>query len=107
MKEISTNAFFKIYQTTSNWRLIDVRESNEFNEAHIDGAMNIPFSLLVDKHFLFINKNKHYYVICKNGSTSLSATTLLDNIGYNVTNVVGGIVRWPGKVVKSNKKRYY
>ncbi len=107
MKEISTITFFKIYQTTSNWRLIDVRDPNEFDEAHISGSMNIPMNLLVDKHFLFINKNKHYYVICKNGSSSSSASAILDKLGYDVTNVVGGIVRWPGSVVKTNKRRYY
>lgn len=107
MNEISTIAFFKIYQTTSNWRLIDVRDPLEYDESHISGAMNIPLSLLIDKHFLFINQNKHYYIICKNGTRSYTASTILDNLGYNVTNIVGGMSRWPGMVKKSNKNHYY
>lgn len=107
MREISTITFFKIFQTTSTWRLIDVRDPNEFDEAHIMGAINIPLSLLVEKHFLFINKTKHYYIICKNGSRSLTATSHLDNLGYQVTNIVGGMSRWPGGVIKTNKNRYY
>ncbi|MBQ8293104.1 MAG: rhodanese-like domain-containing protein [Bacilli bacterium] len=107
MNEISTIAFFKIYQTTSDWRLIDVRDPLEYDEAHIKGSMNIPLSLLVDKHFLFINPNKHYYIICKNGSRSFTASSVLDNLGYNVTNIVGGISRWPGNFKKTTKTRYY
>ncbi len=107
MNEISTLAFFKIYQTTSNWRLIDVRDISEYDELHINGSINIPLSLLIDKHFLFINKNKHYYIICKNGSRSFTATSVLENLGYNVTNVVGGISRWPGGFKKTSKNKYY
>ena len=54
MNEISTISFFKVYQTTSHWRLIDVRDPKEFDESHISGSINIPLNLLLDKHFLFI-----------------------------------------------------
>ena len=53
------------------------------------------------------NQNKHYYIICKNGTRSYTASTILDNLGYNVTNIVGGMSRWPGMVKKSNKNHYY
>jgi rhodanese-related sulfurtransferase len=101
MNEISIKDFYQIYQTQSSWRLIDVREPLEYDEHHIADSINIPFSLLLEKHFLFLNKNKQYYIICKNGSRSLSATSFLSNQGYLVTNIVEGIVRWPGKVVKN------
>ncbi len=101
MNEISIKDFYQIYQTKSSWRLIDVREPLEFDGAHIADSINIPLSLLLEKHFLFLNKNKQYYIICKNGSRSLSASSFLASQGYNVTNIVEGIIRWPGRVVKS------
>ena len=101
MNEISIKDFYQIYQTKSSWRLIDVREPLEFDEAHIADSINIPLSLLLEKHFLFLNKNKQYYIICKNGSRSLSAYSFLTSQGYSVTNIVEGIIRWPGRVVKS------
>ena len=55
MKEISIKNFYQIYQTKSSWRLIDVRETTEYDEAHIPDAINIPLSLLMEKHFLFLN----------------------------------------------------
>lgn len=101
MKEISSFSFFKIYQTKSDFRIIDVRDPHEFDSNHIAGAINIPMSLLIDKHFLFINKRHHYYVMCKNGSRSYSACKYLTELGYDVTNIVGGLDRWPGSVTKS------
>lgn len=101
MNEISIKDFYKIYQTKSSWRLIDVREPSEYDEAHIADAINIPLSLLLEKHFLFLNRNKNYYIICKNGSRSFTATSFLEKEGYTVTNVVEGIIRWPGRFVKS------
>ena len=56
---------------------------------------------------LFINKNKHYYIICRNGSRSSVASKALSECGYNVTNVVGGIMRWPGAFVKNSERAYY
>jgi rhodanese-related sulfurtransferase len=101
MKEISIKDFYQIYQTKSSWRLIDVREPSEFDEAHIVDSINIPLSLLLEKHFLFLNTSKEYYIICKNGSRSFTATSFLTSKGYVATNVVEGIIRWPGRVVKS------
>jgi rhodanese-related sulfurtransferase len=107
MKEISIKEFYKLYQTKSSWRLIDVRETVEFDEAHIVDSINIPLSLLMEKHFLFLNTNKEYYIICKNGSRSFSATSFLESQGYKVTNIVEGIIRWPGKIIKTCKNEYY
>ncbi len=107
MNEISIKDFYKIYQTKSSWRLIDVREPVEYDEAHIEGSINIPLSLLIEKYFLFLNPTKEYFIICKNGSRSLSATSFLSTKGYSVTNVVEGIIRWPGKVIKTTKQKYY
>ena len=83
------------------------RFPKEFDESHISGSINIPLNLLLDKHFLFINKTKHYYIICKNGSKSNVAAKVLSECGYNVTNIVGGITRWPGSFVKNNERAYY
>lgn len=104
MREISIKDFYKIYQTTTYWRLLDVRDPSEFDEAHIADSINIPLSLILEKHYLFLNPAKEYYIICKNGSRSITATTFLHNQGYKVINIVEGIVRWPGRYVKRTNK---
>ena len=100
MKEISPVLFFKRYQTTIHLKIIDVRDINEFEKYHIPDAINIPVKLLYEKHYLFLNKNRQYFIICKNGTNSHPISEYLDHIGYQVTNVIGGMDRWPGIIMK-------
>ena len=95
MKEISPINFFKIYQR-KKIKIIDVRDVKEFENYHINGSLNIPLSLLCEKHYLFLNKNYIYYIICKNGNLSKKATITLEHNGYNVINVIGGLDAWIG-----------
>ena len=89
MNEISPIDFFKYYQNNLNFKIIDIRSTNEFEEYHIIDA----------KHHLFMNKYQTYYIICKNGTKSYHATKYLMRLGYNVVNVIGGIDHWIGSVV--------
>lgn len=95
MKEISPINFFKIYQR-KKIKVIDVRDVKAFDEYHIRGSQNIPLTLLCEKSYLFLNKNYIYYIICKNGSLSKQATIILEQLGYNVINVMGGLDSWIG-----------
>lgn len=106
MKEISTINFYNIYQQEMNIRLIDVRDVSEYDEYHIHGSVNIPLSLLLEKHNLFINKKYHYYIICKNGTRSKTASYALSKLGYNITNILGGIERWPGLFVRTKRFKF-
>ena len=99
MNEISPIDFFKYYQNNLNFKIIDSRSTNEFEEYHIIDAINIPYNLLMEKHHLFMNKYQTYYIICKNGTKSYHATKYLMRLGYNVVNVIGGIDHWIGSVV--------
>ncbi len=99
MNEISPIDFFKYYQNNLNFKIIDIRSTNEFEEYHIIDAINIPYNLLMEKHHLFMNKYQTYYIICKNGTKSDHATKYLMRLGYNVVNVIGGIDHWIGSVV--------
>jgi len=107
MNEISTYQFFLLYQTKNNIKLIDVRESYEYDQYHIDGSQNIPLQLLLDKHHLFVNSLNHYYLICHNGAKSRIAAIFLANQGIAATSIVGGISRWPGRLVKTAKYKSY
>ncbi len=106
MKEISTINFYNIFQNEMNIRLIDVRDVLEYDDYHIHGAVNIPLNLLLEKHNLFINKKYHYYIICKNGTRSKTASIGLTNLGYNVTNILDGIIRWPGLFVRTKRFKF-
>lgn len=106
MNEISPINFFKYYQTKSNCKIIDLREFIEYEKYHIKDTFNIPFSLLMDKYYLFLNKKYCYFLICDNGEKSSIASKFLSSKGFNVIHIIGGIRMWPGDFVnESNLKQ--
>lgn len=62
--------------------ILDVRNPDEYQEAHIKGALNIPLPELgqnADK----LKKYDHIYIHCKRGGRAQSATQVLSDAGFN------------------------
>ena len=89
MKEITFNDFYQLYQKES-LSVIDVREVEEFETLHLEGAQNLPLSQLDDTYDQ-LDKDLLYYVICKSGMRSARACQFLAEQGYDVINVQGGV----------------
>ena len=70
--------------------LIDIEDSNTFNESHIDGAINIPYERLLVNHKELLDKGKKYYIYCRKGFKSRKAVSILEFYGYDVTQVFLG-----------------
>ena len=77
-------------------RLIDVRETWEYDEARIPGAENIPLNTLPDHlDALADYKDDEIIVQCKSGARSGAAKAFLTQQGFtNVRNLLGGILAW-------------
>ena len=89
MKEITFNDFYQLYQNSS-LSVLDVREAEEFETLHLEGAQNLPLSQLADIYDQ-LDKDLLYYVICKSGMRSARACQFLAEQGYDVINVQGGM----------------
>lgn len=89
MKEITFNDFYQLYQKDS-LSVLDVREVEEFEALHLEGARNLPLSQLADTYDQ-LDKSQSYYVICKSGKRSARACQFLAGQGYDVINVQGGM----------------
>ena len=89
MKDISFDAFYQLYQNSS-LSVLDVREVEEFEMLHLEGASNLPLSQLADTYEQ-LDKDQLYYVICKSGMRSARACQFLAEQGYDVINVQGGM----------------
>ena len=89
MKEITFNDFYQLYQKES-LSVIDVREVEEFETLHLEGAQNLPLSQLADTYDQ-LDKDLLYYVICKSGMRSARACQFLAEQGYDIINVQGGM----------------
>ncbi len=83
----------------TNTLLIDVREPNEWEIAHIDGARLIPKGD-VQNHLHELSQADEILVQCRSGARSGDvAKFLIDDIGFkNVKNVKGGILAWAREV---------
>ncbi|MED6336672.1 MAG: rhodanese-like domain-containing protein [Actinomycetota bacterium] len=73
-------------------RLIDVREADEYAEAHISGAELMPLSTLPTS--IASIGSGPVYVICKSGGRSAMACELMASVGIEATNVSGGMISW-------------
>lgn len=89
MKEIAFEDFYQLYQKES-LSVLDVREVEEFETLHLEGARNSPLSQLSDT-YKQLDKDNLYYVICKSGMRSARACQFLAEQGYEVINVQGGM----------------
>ena len=89
MKEITFNDFYQLYQN-EQLSLVDVREVEEFETLHLEGAQNLPLSQLADIYDQ-LDKDQLHYVICKSGMRSARACQFLEEHGYKVINVQGGM----------------
>lgn len=73
--------------------MLDVRETQEWVQGHIIGAKHIPLGQL----FMRINEldaNEEIIVMCLSGARSGLACELLNEEGYNVINMTGGLGAW-------------
>ena len=89
MKEIPFNEFLPKHQA-GEIQVVDVREQEEYDALHLDGVTLLPLSELLDR-YTELDKAQAYYVICKSGGRSGRACQFLEEQGYDVTNVQGGM----------------
>ena len=74
--------------------IIDIRNTQSYNNNHIDGAVNIPFEKLIVAPQNYLNISKKYFIYCRCGITSKKACQILSNMGYKVVNIDGGYEAW-------------
>ena len=74
--------------------IIDIRNSQSYNNNHIKGAINIPFEKLIVSPSNYLNPLKKYFIYCRCGITSKKACQILSNYGYKVVNIDGGYEAW-------------
>jgi adenylyltransferase/sulfurtransferase len=85
-------------------KLIDVREPDEYQIAHIEGATLLPLSAL-QQRFTELDPNTTYYIHCHSGGRSMRALQFLRQQGFkSLKNVSGGITAWSDEIDPSVPK---
>ncbi|ALS77562.1 rhodanese-like domain-containing protein [Planococcus kocurii] len=96
MKTMTTEEVQKIVESNQAIHLIDVRETDEVAAGKIPGAIHIPLGLL-EFRMSELDKSSEYIMVCRSGGRSGQATRFLEDQGYNVTNMDGGMLDWNGE----------
>ncbi|MDW4203207.1 persulfide dioxygenase-sulfurtransferase CstB [Staphylococcus saprophyticus] len=93
--EILTQSIHSVDMTGKEEYILDVRNEEEWNNGHLDQAVNIPHGKLLNENILF-NKEDKIYVHCQSGVRSSIAVGILENKGYeNVVNIREGYQDFP------------
>ena len=70
--------------------IIDVRNQNEYNADHVEGALNIPLDY-INEHLAEFPKDKPFIMHCAGGYRSMIAASILKSRGWdNFSDVDGG-----------------
>lgn len=88
----------EFYEATAqnDIQLLDVRTSKEFEEGHLENALNIDvleddFSKKAEK----LDSDKPVYLYCRSGNRSAKASAILNDLGFKeVYDMEGGFLLW-------------
>ncbi len=91
----------KQLDSNENIVLIDVRDKGEFAQGHIEGAINIPMSVVADEiEGAVPNKDQKIFVNCLSGGRSKASCSLIEAKGYTNVHDIGGVMSWKFGLVK-------
>jgi phage shock protein E len=71
--------------------LVDVRTSAEFEESHLNGALNYPLHQ-IDQHFAHVDKDQTIVLYCRSGNRSGQAFQYLKSQGFTNLHNAGGLM---------------
>jgi rhodanese-related sulfurtransferase len=78
-------------------QVIDVREQHEWDAGHIPQAVHIPLATIPEAMDR-LDKNSPIVMVCRSGGRSHNAAAYVQQFGFDVYNMVGGMLAWPGEV---------
>jgi rhodanese-related sulfurtransferase len=87
-----------LLQQKDKYVVLDVRSADEFNQGHIDGAINIPHYAVLDEINTLKALNKPIVVHCRSGKRAWKAEKMLMKNGVtNLLHLQGDMVNWVDK----------
>ena len=78
--------------------IVDVREQEEVQVGIIEGAKHIPMGEIPARLDEF-DKDKEYIFVCRSGGRSGNVCYFMQEQGFKVVNMIGGMLDWTGEVI--------
>ena len=73
--------------------VLDVREQEEYDEAHVPCVVLIPLGEL-EQRINEVEDGSRVFVICRSGARSLKGADILEANGIDAVSVAGGTMGW-------------
>lgn len=99
-RQIGMDEAVAMMEEESNYVILDVRTTQEYQDEHIPDAINVPNETIDTEEIPELpDKEQLILVYCRSGNRSKKAAGKLAALGY--TNIVefGGINDWTGEIV--------
>lgn len=94
-EQITQEKAKELMDTQSDYIILDVREQEEYDEAHIKGAILIPdYEITQKAESVLTDKEQLILVYCRSGRRSKLAASDLAELGYVNVKEFGGIIDW-------------
>lgn len=99
IKVITPEELQKKLESGEKLELVDVREDEEVAGGMIPGAKHIRMGD-IPTTLDYFDKDKEYIFICRSSARSGNVCHYLQEQGYKVRNMVGGMLNWTGETNK-------
>lgn len=98
IKEVTTVEVEEIIANNKDIVIIDVREDEEVANGMIQDALHIPLQQIPEK-ISDLSKEQEYILVCRSGARSMKAALYMEEEGFKVANMVGGMLDWTDEIV--------
>ncbi|WP_226674800.1 rhodanese-like domain-containing protein [Rossellomorea aquimaris] len=95
MKQLTAKQVEELLNENQSLNIIDVREDDEVATGMIPTAKHIQLGQ-VESRMSELEKSKEYIMVCRSGGRSGQAAQFLENQGFDVINMTGGMMSWEG-----------
>ena len=86
------------YRAVPQAILLDVRTPEEYGGGHVPGSRNLPLQQIENITAIAEKKETPRFVYCQSGARSRHAVSLLQRMGYENVNDIGGMAAYRGEV---------
>ena len=93
MPDVPSVAVFDVPADLADTVLLDVREDDEWEKGHVDGALHIRLGDLMARAEE-VPMDTEVVVTCRGGGRSARAVAWLNENGYDTVNLTGGMGAW-------------
>ena len=92
----AANILIQENQNNPDFVILDVRTPEEFADGHIENAINIDsYEDTFKDELNNLDKDKTYLIYCQSGNRSGQSLSIMAELNFsNISNILGGIVRW-------------